>query len=35
MKKLFKAISDRFMFMEGKNKDDDPLNFDKNMLVSA
>jgi hypothetical protein len=32
MKKLFKAISDKFMLMEGKNKDEYPLPFNKNMF---
>jgi len=32
MKKLFKAISDKFMFMEGKNKDNLPLNFNKHLF---
>lgn len=32
MKKLFKAISDKFMLMEGKNKEEIPLPFKKNMF---
>jgi hypothetical protein len=32
MKKLFKAISDKFMLMEGKNKDEIQLPFKKNMF---
>lgn len=32
MKKLFKAISDRFMLMEGKDKDEIPLPFKENMF---